>query len=925
MADKEYRYRTIKLKYKIFGQDNPYAYISSDYGIRDLNKPNDDYHEGMDLLKSVEKYADGKKHAGGNAGKFHDNIYAAQKGKVYQIVRNNKSAGNYITLQHGTIASKTIVFTRYLHMDSWDFAKDLKEGMVIEQGTFLGKMGNTGHSQAAHLHFDMPIGDKPRIGSAVSSSQKNGDNRADPYPYLFGDSEIPPYGGKSDISSSNQSSISKKDDFKAGDKVIILKNTSVYEYVSGYQKATVFDDMITEIVQVANDSFVKYKYRVYYDTTGDMGWISANSCISVDDVTTKLLENYTDLTKPVNTVNIWLLKTDTDIDPASLNLETVEKLKKIKFKAFQYQTEIDAYNRTADYAEEISGYKYSNGLIFDVFIKLTYPDGSVKSHTNLSLSFTQQAGNYTLDYYYIPKKFTLTYDVNGGTGGPNNAKDYRCCQDIIYSNQFKLKSNDESDLKFNKDYYDFIGWSTSPNGPVDTEIWGISYASKDREWLFNKDINLYAQYKKRELSEFRVDVDNSLLPDFYKRKDNDEKELCLSEYSYKYKNTCNEIIANNTDIESFESQIISDENYREYTIIEETINDKICNYFPYFERIINPFITLDLNKINYIKNQKVALKGCFPTFELEQYQLHYNDKNSEFGLCKYVIERTDDYLLIKSTNSSNTQFEYRIVKDEFKDNTVPYQLLAVGVGAGGQGACIQVGNYGDTYGYGGSSGAAAAIVINLFDAKAYITVGKASINKNDSQSIGINNGCDGTDTIIEVVSNKNSDEYSKLILQGGNGGKLHSKPQIAKVIYESTSSKPFIKVISSQNGCLGHDYKNGENCSEFRACIANESLMKEINTKQCIGDTGFYWISRDYEGGKYTTQFDDNYKLKFFIGGGGASIFGDGGNAMSCIDALSKDYQISYGAGGSCTYVNSSDSEVIAGGKGGNGVVFLYY
>ncbi len=72
-------------------------------------------------------------------------IYASRSGKV-TVAKYDKSAGNYVTINHGDGFS-----TSYLHM-----THDVVEvGEYVSAGQLIGYVGSTGVSTGAHLHFTM--------------------------------------------------------------------------------------------------------------------------------------------------------------------------------------------------------------------------------------------------------------------------------------------------------------------------------------------------------------------------------------------------------------------------------------------------------------------------------------------------------------------------------------------------------------------------------------------------------------------------------------------------------------------------------------------------------------------------------------------------------------------------------------------------
>ena len=76
-------------------------------------------------------------------------ILSYASGKVVQNVAWNKSAGNYIKIDHGNG-----VASRYLHMVQ---PSPLKVGDTVAAGQEVGKVGNTGVGTGPHLHFEIHI------------------------------------------------------------------------------------------------------------------------------------------------------------------------------------------------------------------------------------------------------------------------------------------------------------------------------------------------------------------------------------------------------------------------------------------------------------------------------------------------------------------------------------------------------------------------------------------------------------------------------------------------------------------------------------------------------------------------------------------------------------------------------------------------
>ncbi len=108
--------------------------ISSGFGSR--SSPTEgasSYHQGIDIPAST-----------GSA------IVAAAAGTVV-IATYSSSAGNYVMLSHGGG-----VYTVYMHCSSLN----VSEGQSVSQGQTIAKVGSTGYSTGAHLHFGIRSGGK---------------------------------------------------------------------------------------------------------------------------------------------------------------------------------------------------------------------------------------------------------------------------------------------------------------------------------------------------------------------------------------------------------------------------------------------------------------------------------------------------------------------------------------------------------------------------------------------------------------------------------------------------------------------------------------------------------------------------------------------------------------------------------------------
>ena len=107
-------------------------------------------HKGIDMAWN--------RHQGGK----NVPVYAADDGVVYSTKDNDKSKkswGNFVKIKHndGT-------YTLYAHLR--DGIK-VKTGQKVKQGDQIGNMGNTGKSEANHLHYEV------YVGGASTSNRRN--------------------------------------------------------------------------------------------------------------------------------------------------------------------------------------------------------------------------------------------------------------------------------------------------------------------------------------------------------------------------------------------------------------------------------------------------------------------------------------------------------------------------------------------------------------------------------------------------------------------------------------------------------------------------------------------------------------------------------------------------------------------------------
>ena len=80
-------------------------------------------------------------------------IYAASDGKVLRADSRSSGYGKHIRIEHGFG-----YVTLYAHLNKYN----VKRNQIVKKGDIIGFVGNTGRSQAPHLHYEV-IKDGKRV------------------------------------------------------------------------------------------------------------------------------------------------------------------------------------------------------------------------------------------------------------------------------------------------------------------------------------------------------------------------------------------------------------------------------------------------------------------------------------------------------------------------------------------------------------------------------------------------------------------------------------------------------------------------------------------------------------------------------------------------------------------------------------------
>ena len=112
--------------------------VSSGYGNREASCKNcSSYHAGVDFVPGRGTP-----------------VMAAMRGVVH-TVENSGGYGVHVIIEHDLHSQ--VWHTVYAHLENNSVPKNIKPGTYVEIGDTIGKVGSTGISTGAHLHFEVRI------------------------------------------------------------------------------------------------------------------------------------------------------------------------------------------------------------------------------------------------------------------------------------------------------------------------------------------------------------------------------------------------------------------------------------------------------------------------------------------------------------------------------------------------------------------------------------------------------------------------------------------------------------------------------------------------------------------------------------------------------------------------------------------------
>ena len=225
------------------------------------------------------------------------------------------------------------------------------------------------------------------------------------------------------------------------------------------------------------------KYKVKYDSNGGSG-IMDTSTYSYDQSYNLAVNKYSKVgysfsgwSKTKNGTVVY--KDGASIKNLTTGTETITLYAVwTKLYANSVVVKINVINGSVDIASKVI--TKGENVNFTITAKNGYsnPSCSCKNSkiSGNKLTISNVSSDVTCEVKFVPKKYSITYNANGGTG--TMAKDT-----YEYGTKYRLTQN-----KYTKKGYKFLGWSTSVNGI-------IKYSDMDTISNITSDVVLYAIWR----------------------------------------------------------------------------------------------------------------------------------------------------------------------------------------------------------------------------------------------------------------------------------------------------------------------------------------------------------------------------------------------------------------------------------------------
>ena len=118
-------------------------------------------HKGVDVVRNIGRNTTATIVA------IADGRVIAVKNTVKGVDHVKNLEGNYVSIDHGNG-----LVSKYFHLAYGTIPGTVLVGKKIAKGTVIGKMGNTGDSYGAHLHFQLEKNGVPIDGAPYLKGQK---------------------------------------------------------------------------------------------------------------------------------------------------------------------------------------------------------------------------------------------------------------------------------------------------------------------------------------------------------------------------------------------------------------------------------------------------------------------------------------------------------------------------------------------------------------------------------------------------------------------------------------------------------------------------------------------------------------------------------------------------------------------------------
>ena len=246
----------------------------------------------------------------------------------------------------------------------------------------------------------------------------------------------------------------------------------------------------------------KVEWKVYFNSNGGNETTMTHQIYEFDEEKALDLNTFT---KKGHTFKNWNTKEDGTGDPyTDGQVITLPKDKMVLYAQWtpnEQTVTFDANGGTGTMDNQQFYYNVSQKVSKNLFEREHYTfknwntkaDGTGTPYTDeQSIKVTD---NITLYAQWTPKKYSITFDANGGTGTMDN-------QTIDYDVEKEL-----NDVKFNRDGFVFKNWNTKADGS------GTPYTNQQNIKL-NGNITLYAQWEEGTgyvINKYSVDETNRII------------------------------------------------------------------------------------------------------------------------------------------------------------------------------------------------------------------------------------------------------------------------------------------------------------------------------------------------------------------------------------------------------------------------------